>query len=849
MPITIRELLASDTISQAADKINFNFDQLLLNGGGPQGPQGPQGPPGPIGGRGIRGSVWYEDTSTTSPGNNPNTVPPTLTPEDEDNYLQFNGVVWTYDASIPGWVNTGVNIRGPVGPPGASGKFAEYEASPSYGPAGDTTIFPDEISLSPIGLTQGVRSVLIGGFPEGPAFTPTSIGTNIVPLAIANQLQMPDISMMVHQFNASGRGIVFHGGDTTENFEQGVATDLSSIGIFNDDLMLISVPKAPTLASVEADLDGLRILTPSRNQHLQAGKRIWLQAGTSSTQYGAGDLASVWIEAERNNSSIASPTIELRVNDTAAPAYEAELRLGGFNTAPGTSSKQGDFWVEAGLIDILSNGNTTVNSGQGITMNAVNNIVATSSGADIRLNAPSGELYSTSQTVDVNATTSIDIDAGTDIDINASSTIDMIGIGLVTVQSTGNNLNLWATAGTSLVDVYSGNNVDVHAKDGNVHIFTGTAGGDVLIDTSNTSSQIKLETAGSPAPINLLTVGIKSDIKLETTGGDGPIEFITGAVDSPIVLDANNGGAIPANIGQLGSVAYSLLRSQGNFYIGAGSGTYAFAAATFSGNKIVLEAQDDVILQAANDIILKHGSGDEVLIQPTSGGPVVNLKPASGSATSDINIFHEAAGGNSNLLLRSNNTVDEGQVAVSPGMSLRLAGGNIAGDQVIVNAYKSGSDLVPATDEPTFKVDANIHYSGSGVAGQVTVNRDEDIFSSGQIPSAAGANAANLSMSSVKWLRVGNVVHLSGKITNPSGNTSTYDGFILPVVDGTGNAYNLNGVATFNNSTMSPSGKPDANSTGVESGTTPGTFKLFPVPQPAILAGTITFIATYTLVS
>ena len=68
MPITIRELLASDTISQAADKINFNFDQLLLNGGGPQVPQGPQGPPGPIGGSGIRGSVWYEDTSTTSPG-------------------------------------------------------------------------------------------------------------------------------------------------------------------------------------------------------------------------------------------------------------------------------------------------------------------------------------------------------------------------------------------------------------------------------------------------------------------------------------------------------------------------------------------------------------------------------------------------------------------------------------------------------------------------------------------------------------------------------------------------------------------------------------------------------------
>jgi len=181
-------------------------------------------------------------------------------------------------------------------------------------------------------------------------------------------------------------------------------------------------------------------------------------------------------------------------------------------------------------------------------------------------------------------------------------------------------------------------------------------------------------------------------------------------------------------------------------------------------------------------------------------------------------------------------------------MSLRLTGGDTAGDQVIVEAYRSGSDLAPASDEPTFKVDANVHYSGSGGSGQLTTSRDEDIFSSGQIPLATGVNAAGLSMSGVKWMRVGNVVHLSGKITNPSSSTSTYDGFILPVVDGTGNAYNLNGVATFNNSGMSPSGKPDANSTGVEVGSSSGTFKFFPVPQPSTLSGTITFIATYTLV-
>ena len=55
MPITIQEIIASDTISQLVDKTNFNFDQLLLNGGGPAGPKGPAGPIGPAGGRGPKG--------------------------------------------------------------------------------------------------------------------------------------------------------------------------------------------------------------------------------------------------------------------------------------------------------------------------------------------------------------------------------------------------------------------------------------------------------------------------------------------------------------------------------------------------------------------------------------------------------------------------------------------------------------------------------------------------------------------------------------------------------------------------------------------------------------------------
>ena len=63
MAIVIKEILASDTISQASDKINFNFDQFLINGGGPPGPQGPLGPIGPAG---VRGSLWFDGSGAPS---------------------------------------------------------------------------------------------------------------------------------------------------------------------------------------------------------------------------------------------------------------------------------------------------------------------------------------------------------------------------------------------------------------------------------------------------------------------------------------------------------------------------------------------------------------------------------------------------------------------------------------------------------------------------------------------------------------------------------------------------------------------------------------------------------------
>ena len=166
--IVIKEILAADTVSDLVDKINFNFDQLLLNGGGPIGPIGVSGSQGPIG---PRGTTWFTclDVYTTStsptwsgtsqPANNPalagfpqykgdpnkfkstGSVYPENTfilgytgklPKSGDLYLQESddtyaayssndGDIWEFNAVSSSWSFTGVNIKGNAGGTGASG--------------------------------------------------------------------------------------------------------------------------------------------------------------------------------------------------------------------------------------------------------------------------------------------------------------------------------------------------------------------------------------------------------------------------------------------------------------------------------------------------------------------------------------------------------------------------------------------------------------------------------------------------------------------------------------------------------------------------------------------------------
>ncbi|WP_296864313.1 collagen-like protein [uncultured Methanobrevibacter sp.] len=89
MSISLKNITAADTISSLVDKINYNFDQIVMNGGGIEGPKGDigypgmqgitgeQGAKGDQGNQGIRGSVWHLLNPTTEINENTRLDDPT----------------------------------------------------------------------------------------------------------------------------------------------------------------------------------------------------------------------------------------------------------------------------------------------------------------------------------------------------------------------------------------------------------------------------------------------------------------------------------------------------------------------------------------------------------------------------------------------------------------------------------------------------------------------------------------------------------------------------------------------------------------------------------------------------
>lgn len=117
--INILNVLQGDNQSTIVDKINYNFDQILSAGGGPQGQQGLIGPTGPIGPQGPQGvqgapgpsgTKWFVQDSSPASGSVTGSSP-WLFPTIGDYWLDpdsANKDFYVFTAT--GWVYTGYGL-------------------------------------------------------------------------------------------------------------------------------------------------------------------------------------------------------------------------------------------------------------------------------------------------------------------------------------------------------------------------------------------------------------------------------------------------------------------------------------------------------------------------------------------------------------------------------------------------------------------------------------------------------------------------------------------------------------------------------------------------------------------
>ena len=542
MPITIQELISSDTISQAVNKINFNFDQLLLNGGGPVGPLGLPGPTGPAGGRGLAGATWYNDPAGT-PGTNPNSlIIPTV--GNDDYYLQANGAVWQYNDTTLLWVITPVNLTGPVGPVGTSIGFTYAGGYPGAASINNQNVafivpMPGGTGAGASQVTnQGVSVALLGGVastaiaPAGITFT----SAFQIPDLMTKSLDTSVVSVLVHQKDATSSSIKFMGGGfyPADKFEQNVIGNLSEISLGADDQLNITVPKTATAPSTLSDIIGFNLNTNSKGQQFYAGKQINFISGGDTTPSGLlTEHSDVTFTINTANGAVPAKFSVSTVSNTAL------FELGGNIVLPTSTIKTGRILSDAAEIHILGNIVTLANitTTRFIRLNA--------SGINIASGATPLNLTSSS-TINLTSTTSAINISGTGtggaVNINTSGT-SSANIALLTNgagQTTRFELGTVAmpTAPTSktgrlvseAAEIYLIGNIAQISNTPNRYISLNS----ISVTIENDATPINIIGSAVGGVINIATAGTSSaNIKLLTNGVGQTTRFELGTITLP----------------------------------------------------------------------------------------------------------------------------------------------------------------------------------------------------------------------------------------------------------------------------------------------------------------------------
>ena len=609
MAITIRELLASDTISQATDKINFNFDQLLLNGGGPVGPRGIQGPIGPIGGRGIRGSQFYEDPAA-SPGTNPNTLIFADLLED-DNYLQADGTVWNYNGTQ--WIATPVNLTGPIGPQGPGGGFLRFGGAtptntgslndqnviyPEPMPAGSGGAIPPGASSA----NEAVPTLMIGGVVTtsptrtGVTYTNSLIGDNM-----AKSIDSSVTSMFIHQLDSAATSITFMGGNSGDDFEQTDIGELVNMGLEADDKFFLLVPKSPTTRSTLSDLTGLTMTTTDTGQRFTSGKDIIFDTGTAATDYGIGGENNFTVNAN-NTSGGNQPQIVLNGFLPAGGGLGSRIILGSTGSAlPDFSVAGGNAQIAGSYIFMTANVSNFIRSQQATTIESTN--------TDVNITASNGAADIDAQTVTVDST--------------QGTTITNTGSGAITIDNNNGNIVLDSSAaldfnGSSLdVDTTAGANI---TNDGSGNIVLQNNTGDILLTNNGASGDITLDsrdlnvTASRDVDIDANAVQVDSQADIDiTTNSAGDINLTSASdikLDATATLDVD---AATVDIDSSGTVA---INSATSTLIGAATTlgiTTGGAMTATSSATIGLNSGDDFTITSLSGNVTTTSSTDTTI--------------------------------------------------------------------------------------------------------------------------------------------------------------------------------------------------------------------------------------------
>lgn len=281
MAIVIKEILASDTLSQVSDKINFNFDQLLINGGGPPGPFGPIGPIGPAG---LRGSFWFDGSGA------PSII---VGSEEGDYYLDVvNGNVYLYGGSV--WTLEG-NIRGPQGPVGPQGPgnilFQIDGSNLDINPANyyyQYRFITANLDLFTL-TSKSSQSLIIGGFPDGTnANEGISSGWGEITDIYSNQINPSVASLFVHMpIATSGKNIILSRvlGDSISTFNTDVVSEMSSISIDDYDSLFLESNRIINNSDLYAQNIGLKVSSYDSDLSLISGRNINITTQSPITAY------------------------------------------------------------------------------------------------------------------------------------------------------------------------------------------------------------------------------------------------------------------------------------------------------------------------------------------------------------------------------------------------------------------------------------------------------------------------------------------------------------------------------------------------------------------------------------